>query len=138
MIEYPNIHADDLVIGFTGHRNAVSNEYTLADIQLRYPHATWIHGGAKQGFDAQIQKHIERNQIPHHIYYPEYDKYPPKIAPLHRNTTIAKNCHFLIACYDGRKTGGTHDCIEKAKSMGKPIVYIEARHLKLPKKQEIV
>lgn len=118
-----------MIIGFTGHRDKITNLFQLAGIQLDHPGAKWIHGGAKSGFDAQVHKHILRNQpaIPFEVFEPEYDKYPqnPKYAPLARNREkIVEPCDLLVACYDGRVHGGTYDTIRHAKSLGKEIYFV--------------
>ena len=46
--------------------------------------------------------------------YPNYEKYPKKIAPLIRNTEMAKKGTHLIAFWDGKSTG-TFDMITKSK-----------------------
>lgn len=43
-----------------------------------------------------------------------------------RNTYMVDNCDLLIACYDGT-SGGTHNCIEYAKSLNKDILVINPK-----------
>lgn len=43
-----------------------------------------------------------------------------------RNEWMVNNCDVLIAIWDGSK-GGTGNCIEYAKSIGKKIIYINPR-----------
>ena len=54
------------------------------------------------------------------VFYPEYDKYPPKIAPMIRNQTIIDNCDAVISFWDGKSTG-TLDAMKKARKLGKPV-----------------
>lgn len=41
-----------------------------------------------------------------------------------RNEWMVDRCQILIACFDGSK-GGTYNCIEYAKSIGKEIILID-------------
>ena len=41
-----------------------------------------------------------------------------------RNQYMVDNCDLLIAIYDNKSQGGTKNCIEYAKSINKPIIYI--------------
>ena len=89
----------------------------------------WWHGGAKYGFDAQIQSHIEMNGhviTGYRIFYPDYNKYKSKVAPIMRNhEMIDSGPDLLVALWDGRKSGGTYDTIEYAKTKGIKIIYLE-------------
>lgn len=131
-----------MIIVFTGHRNAVCNELKLAGLQLDYPDAKWIHGGAKTGFDKQVHDHILRNQpnIPFEVYKPDYNLYPPKVAPIMRNhKMIDLMPDFLVACWDGRKKGGTYDTIEYAKTKGIKIIYLGVAHyINIPKRIRVI
>lgn len=115
-------------IGFTGHRDCIANEESLLRIEQRFPGATWIHGGAKDGFDAQVDAmarklgKVEKETLI--IYRPNYRLYPAKVAPVMRNQTIVDASELLIACYDGRKSGGTHDCIGRATRKQMRIEYV--------------
>ena len=57
-------------------------------------------------------------------FLPEYDKYPPKIAPLKRNKLIVENCDCLMAFWDG-KSRGTKFTLDYAKQLGKPIKIVQ-------------
>lgn len=127
-----------MIIVFTGHRDCLANEsdldslydeFSMDDIPI-----LWVYGGAKTGFDNQIQLYIEKRIIPFEVYLPQYDKYSPKFAPIARNhQMIDLKPDLLVALWDGRKFGGTNDTIEYAKSKGVPIKYLEvAKHIKLP------
>lgn len=115
------------IIGFTGHRDWLCNEQSLLRIEERYPGATWIHGGAP-GFDTQVNevalklgKALGDTLI---VIRPDYDSYRPQVAPLMRNDIIVERCSILVACYDGRKSGGTLYTINRAKQAGKPVEYV--------------
>lgn len=126
-----------MIICFTGHRDCLCDELRLAGLQLDYPGAKWIHGGAKTGFDKQVHDHIVRNDIPFEVYRPEYDKYPPKVAPIMRNhkmIDLLQQGDLLVSCWDGRPVGGTYDTITYAISKHVPIKALDvARHIKLAK-----
>ena len=116
-----------MVIGFTGHRDKIANEQSLYRLEERYPGATWIHGGAV-GFDTQVNDVGKRlGKVKGDtliVIEPEYRLYHPKQAPLFRNMTIVNRCGLLVACYDGRKTGGTLYTINYARQTGVPIEYV--------------
>ncbi len=131
-----------MIICFTGHRDCIVSEYDLFRLHLDHPNAKWIHGGAKSGFDKQVQDFINSltEGIEFEVFPPEYDKYSPKVAPIMRNhKMIDMKPDLLVALWDGTKTGGTYDTIEYAKSKGIEIKYLDiVKHIKLPKRQTIV
>lgn len=116
------------IIGFTGHRDWLCNEQSLLRLEERYPDATWIHGDALSGFDRQVDEvALEIGKIPDVTLLrirPDYKKYAPNIAPLMRNDVIVIRCNILVACFDGRKSGGTLYTINRAKQASKPIEYV--------------
>ena len=116
------------VVAFTGHRNKMTNNASLLDIYQSIPNAKWIHGNAKDGFDAQVKNFIKYYDIPFEEFDPEYEKYPdrPKYAPLARNFHMVDICNLLVACYDGRRFGGTYQTIEYAKKIGRPVRPVRA------------
>lgn len=126
-----------MLIGFTGHRDWLCNEQSLLRLEERYPGATWIHGGA-EGFDTQVNevalrlgKVLGDTLI---VIRPDYSRYHPKQAPLFRNMDIVNRCDLLIACYDGRRTGGTCQCANYAKGK-KPVEYVTpVERVKVPLK----
>ena len=85
-----------------------------------------MHGGA-EGFDTQVNDVAlllgKELGLTLRVVRPDYMLYHPKQAPLMRNMVIVNMVALLVACYDGRKTGGTHQCIDYAK--GKvPVEYV--------------
>lgn len=115
-----------MLIGFTGHRDWLCDHQSLLRIEQRYPGATWVHGGA-EGFDTQVNDVAlllgKELGLTLRVVRPDYMLYHPKQAPLMRNMVIVNMVSLLVACYDGRKTGGTHQCINYAK--GKvPVEYV--------------
>lgn len=128
------------IIVFTGHRNKMTANAHLMEIHQSMPNAKWIHGGAKDGFDMQVQRFIEYYNIPFEVFEPEYDKYPerPRYAPLARNYHMVDIGHLVVACYDGRREGGTYRTIEYAtKTAGKPVKYLPAYTFKKGKLLEV-
>lgn len=111
-------------IGFTGHRDTIANEEDLLRIEETYPDATWIHGGA-EGFDSQVhQVALRLGKVQGEtliILRPNYHYFPGKIAPLMRNETIVSLSSLIVACYDGRKIGGTFYTINYAHKRGIPV-----------------
>lgn len=111
-------------IGFTGHRDCYVSPDALEIILKMWPKATWIHGGASSGFDAQIADYCEKHQISSIVIRPEYTKYYWKVAPIIRNKEIVNMSDIIYACYDGRQTGGTKATIEYANKKGKVVYYL--------------
>lgn len=113
-------------ISFTGHRDKLCADGELERINQMYPDAIWVHGGAV-GFDSQVQYFAERSHIPTMIIRPDYERYKGKLAPIMRNRLIVERGSVLIACYDGRKTGGTFFAIQYARKLNKHIERVEVR-----------
>jgi hypothetical protein len=113
-------------ISFTGHRDKLCADGELARIAKRWPGGIWVHGGAV-GFDTQVQRYAENNRIPTLIILPDYEKNKGKQAPIIRNREIAELGNVLVACYDGRKTGGTFFTINFARKLGKHIELVALR-----------
>lgn len=113
------------IVMFTGHRNKLATEESLTEATRPYlSNCIWIHGGAV-GFDTQVQGFAKSIGIEPKVFKPEYDKYPPKIAPIIRNKEMLKMCDVVIALYDGRKSGGTYQVVSDARKMGKEIILLE-------------
>lgn len=115
-------------IGFTGHRDCIAHVEDLEHIHATSHGAVWVHGAAKSGFDKQVDDYtiahgIERDTMP-----PEYDKYPPKIAPIMRNKKIVDSgIDTLFVCWDGRQTGGTWQTINYARKRGVFVYFLRCR-----------
>jgi len=114
-----------MIIAFTGHRDSGTTNTCLDDILKK---ALWVHGGAI-GFDSQVERYAKMYGIETKIIKPDYDKFG-KSAPLIRNTDIIKDADLLIACYDGRKYGGTLHTIRLAEKANIPVVYVNCLKLK--------
>lgn len=110
-------------IGFTGHRNRIADPDSIRKILKNYPGCTVIHGGAL-GFDAQADEISREMGNACVVIRPDYKTFHPKRAPLERNKTIIERSDLIVACYDGRKTGGTYQAISYAKKLGKRVVLL--------------
>lgn len=138
-----------MLIVFTGHRDAVTDPAILHALEAEYPHAVWMHGGA-DGFDSQahnVGKLLGKVVLPPitseklHLFAlpaadvivmvrPAYGLYHVKSAPIIRNhAMVDKMQHgdLLVACWDGRKGGGTWDCKTYAESKGLIVQVVEVR-----------
>jgi hypothetical protein len=114
-----------LIIGFTGHRDKRAYQEDLAFIAKRYPEAIWIHGGAP-GFDTQVEQFPRQGLTrPAITLRPDYKHHEPRVAPLRRNEDIVHLSGLLVACYDGRETGGTAFTVRYARSIGVPVLVLE-------------
>lgn len=106
-------------IAFSGHRDQISDTSSLDDIRALDPAAVWVHGGA-QGFDSQVEAYAQRHNIQTVVIRPDYQKFG-KGAPLKRNHQIIEGADMLVACYDGRKSGGTYYTLTLARKLGLPV-----------------
>jgi hypothetical protein len=112
-------------VGITGSR-AITNQgfvFSCLDFYLRRflddpENLTLILGGAK-GVDSSAELWAQENSIKTEIYLPEYDKFPPKVAPIKRNQTIVDNSDYLLAITNGSK--GAAATIKMAEKKGIPI-----------------
>jgi len=113
-----------VIIMFSGHRDKVTERVFLEEIATLYCDCLWIHGGAR-GFDDQVEKIAKEIGIRTEIYLPDYEKYG-RCAPIMRNKEMLEKCSIVIACYDGRKTGGTFFVVTEARRMGKNVIIVPA------------
>ncbi len=108
---------EQMIICFTGHRDCETDVEELKQIRFKYPKAKWIHGKARTGFDKQVQDFIEWDgNIEFELFPPKYNLYPSAYAPIERNHRMVDQANLVVACYDGRITGGTHDTVQYAHS----------------------
>lgn len=81
-----------------------------------------VHGGAPGGDTGFAELAIANNGHlgwREEVHRPDYDKYPPRVAPPVRNTEmVKKGAALCIAFYDGRPRGGTVDTMNKARRAG--------------------
>lgn len=100
-------------IAFTGHRNKVCDARQLDNIMRAWPNAIWVHDEA-DGFDSQVAEFARAHGI---------------TAQAKSNDQIIEDADILVACYDGRKGGGTFHTVNKADKAGIAIHYLEAREV---------
>jgi len=86
-------------------------EYLIQNIK---EDIVFVSGGAKSGGDALIKRYCEENNLPLIEFLPEYDKYPPKIAPIKRNQQIVDESDIMIAFWDN-SSRGTKSAIEMGR-----------------------
>lgn len=109
-----------MIILFTGHRDKILPVEQLDMIAGLYEGATWLHGGA-EGFDSQVRQYASAHDIPQEVARPDYKTYPSRQAPIIRNKQMVERCDLVVACYDGRQTGGTKFTIDYARKLGKKV-----------------
>ena len=81
-----------------------------------------VSGGA-EGVDLMAEKFADERGYDKKIFYPKYDVYSQKVAPLMRNTEIAETCDIMIA-FKSEYSRGTLDAIKKATKLGKPVYIV--------------
>jgi hypothetical protein len=100
-------------VGIVGIRN-VKKEYYLElkkELDRYKDNITQIVSGGAKGIDSMAAKYARENNIPLIEYYPRYDKFPGKYAPIERNKDIIKQSNIVIAFWDGEGRG-TKNSIE--------------------------
>ncbi len=108
----------------TGSRMCGRSDYSaLEDYIDRYVCAEYniveiLHGDAK-GADQLAQEYALKYDIPTRIIKPDYNKYPPKQAPLIRNKELVDLCDYCIAMYKYEVKGGTAYTARYASDSGK-------------------
>lgn len=109
-------------VGITGSRTILDEQFVFSTLSfylarfLKDPeNLTLCHGGAK-GVDSSAELWARENNIKTEIYLPEYDKFPPKVAPIKRNQTIVDNSDYLLAITTG--SSGTASTIRMAEKKG--------------------
>jgi hypothetical protein len=117
MIENPE---GKTVILFTGHRDRHLDPAQLEMIAGLYEGAIWLHGGAI-GFDTQVENFAKANGIETRVVTPNYKLYGSKQAPLVRDCQMVEMADLVVACYDGRRNGGTAYTLRYARSEGKKV-----------------
>ena len=86
---------------------------------LKYIPDTIVSGGAR-GADTFTREFAKKHNLMLMEFLPEYDKYPPKQAPLIRNKQIIENCDCVLALWDGQSRG-TKFTIDYAIQNSKPV-----------------
>lgn len=111
------------LIGFTGHRNKITDVDYLVALNNLYPKARWVTGGAV-GFDQFVENFYKNVRgIDTIKIVPDYQSYAGKVAPIIRNGLIVKVSDLLVAGWDNRTTGGTYRTILSARKKNIPVLY---------------
>ncbi len=82
-----------------------------------------VSGGCPKGGDRFAEVIAKQYGIPILIFYPNWNKYK-KGAGFVRNSDIANESDYLIACITSNRTGGTEDTIKKFEKLNKGEVYV--------------
>lgn len=131
LVTGPRIWKDSYVVAVAFDDILHAAYYNLADIP---PYSvTIVHGGAA-GLDKMAAEEARLREWQVEEVRPDYDKYPPKVAPTMRNQAMvdlgAWAClAFLmpcdkLACRRSKRphwTHGTSDCMTRAKKAGIPV-----------------
>lgn len=113
-------------------RVGISGSRTIKDKEFVFQQLDWYLSNLKRdyevilvhGVDKLCEKWAQEKKIKTEIYLPEYDKYPPKQAPILRNQTIVDNSDYFIAI-QAENSKGTQDAINRAINRGLPIKIIK-------------
>jgi hypothetical protein len=116
-------------IVFTGHRDKIGAVEMLDAIAGLYEDAIWVHGGAT-GFDAQVSEYARTHHIGELVVRPDYKQFAARVAPIMRNKAMLAQADLVVACYDGRKSGGTYLTISEARKLGIKVIILPAHHHK--------
>lgn len=115
-------------IGISGSRTIIDKELVFSTLDFYLSRfikegeeLVIVHGNAK-GVDCLANDWAISKSIKTEIYEPEYDKYPPKFAPIKRNQTIVDAADYLIAITTG--SSGTASTLKMAQKKGIPIKII--------------
>lgn len=106
------------VIGSRNFQDQDLLEKTLADLPI-----TMIVSGGAKGADTLAEAYADRKGLEKKIFKPEYDKYPPKVAPLMRNKTIVEKADAVVAFWDG-SSKGTANAVDHARKLGKRLFIV--------------
>lgn len=93
---------------FKAVRSAFEEHLFVADT------VTIISGGCPKGGDRFAEKLADECGVSIVIFYADWEKHG-RVAGFIRNTDIAEQSDFLIACVASDRTGGTEDTIKKFK-----------------------
>ena len=96
----------------------------LAGLTKTNPHL--ISGGAI-GIDAIVEQAAKLFHMKITVCKPDYEKHPPKVAPLKRNEQMAKACDRAAFFWDGQSRGTWH-AIQAVRKLGKPLDVFVLEH----------
>lgn len=107
--------------------NNITPESIWDKLSSLYPNKyipdTIVSSGAK-GADTYAREFAQKHNLTMVEYLPEYDKYPPKLAPLERNKLIVDNSDCVLAFWDGTSRG-TKFTIDYTRKKNKPIKIVQ-------------
>jgi hypothetical protein len=86
---------------------------------LPRPESVVVAGGAG-GIDTVAEQTAKLFSIPVEVFPPDYERYPPQVAPLRRNQAMALVCHRAVFFWDGVSTGTWH-AMKEVRKRGKPL-----------------
>jgi hypothetical protein len=112
-------------VGISGSRTIIDKDLVFSTLDFYLSrfledkdNLTIVHGNAI-GVDYLANDWAREKGIKTEIYEPEYDKYPPKYAPIKRNQQIIDVSDYLIAITTG--SSGTASTLKMAQKKGIPI-----------------
>ena len=115
-------------VGISGSRSITDTpfiyktlDYYLSQLLLKYK-VVIVHGNAK-GVDYIANDWAVSKGLEVIIFEPEYDKFPPKVAPIKRNEQIVAESDVLLAITTG--SNGTASTIKMAIKKGIPTKVIK-------------
>lgn len=114
-----------MILAVVGGRNFKDREFLEVELNKRLSENDnfFIVSGGAAGADTFAEEWAKKNRIRCVIFKPQYDKYPPKVAPIMRNEQIVKFCTHFLAFHDG-KSRGTNNAIEWARKYKRPLEII--------------
>lgn len=126
-------NTDATIFTISGSRKIINNETNLLQLNdaLTFLMTEFLepfeimHGGA-QGVDQIAGELAKRHEMPCHVVRPNYNAYPPKVAPLKRNDHMVNEATAVICYYHGSewRTGGTGYTADQAIKIGRPLLEI--------------
>ena len=124
--------ADPFVVIVCGSRTWLDRELIYLDLDMllaEHGKLTIIYGACPEGADTMARGWAQSRRQRYLGYPPEYGRYPPKIAPLKRNTEMARLPGVkLCLAYQRGDTPGTRHMIKQARKYG-----VEVRETKVSK-----
>lgn len=112
-----NINQDwsTMKVIIAGSRDITDKSLIFEAIRSSGFEITEVVSGGCRGVDTVGEEWAKLNKIPVRRFSPKYGVYPGRVAPLIRNTEMAKYGDALIAVRKVGVSNGTDDMIEKAK-----------------------
>ena len=115
-------------IGISGSRSITDREFVFKTLDfylkrlLEEFEVVLVHGGAV-GIDSLAEEWSILNGIETIIFKPDYNLFPPKVAPIKRNQDIVNESQYLLAITTG--SSGTASTIKMAEKKGIPTKIIK-------------